>query len=356
MTLRDFFSNAYVVLIVKLGIIISSIYVLFNYRVQIMSLVTPFFVAFVIAYLLNPIVVMLQKKKVPRTFAVAIIYIIFFVMIFGLVNRFVPVISVEISRLESLVPEYSKYTMDFLVNFNEQINRLELPETLQQSIQDNSQNIEQGLLNFLKTIPQIGINIAVGTFQVFLVLVYTFYILRDYYSIQEYILKLVSPKKQQKFTKVFREIDETLGNYIRGQLIICTLIGIFTYIGLRILNVEFALILGIVAGVTNIIPYFGPFIGAIPSLIVAAFADPMLAVKVAIWITIVQQVESNLVSPQVLGKKMGMHPLLVIFSLIAGGKFMGILGMIIGVPVVAIIRVLIRNFLAHYLPDGIFRT
>ncbi|QNO16080.1 AI-2E family transporter [Alkalicella caledoniensis] len=355
MTLREFFSNKYVVLITKLVIIALLLTVVYTYRLQIISLIIPLFVALVIAYLLNPIVVFLQNRKVPRGVAVLIIYLLLFVMLFALINRFIPVVAGEIARLQSFVPEYTRYTTDFILDINDQINRLELPEAIQQSIQDTTQNIELRLTGFLESLPGIVTNIALGAFQVFLVLVYTFYLLRDYYSVQEFLFKLISPKRKQTVIKVLREIDESMGNYIRGQFINCLFIGVTCYIGLRILNVDFALILGIIAGITNIIPYFGPWIGAVPAIIVAAFTDPMLALKVIIWYVIVQQIESNVVAPQVLGKKMGMHPLLVIFSLIAGGKFMGILGMIIGVPVVAIIRILLKNFFARYLPDGIFR-
>ncbi len=356
MTLREFFSNKYVKLFIKLGLIVLILWTVYIFRSQLISLAMPFIISLIIAYLFNPLIVLLQKHKVPRGLSVMMIYLVFFFIIFTLIARLIPIVYTEISRLESLIPEYSRGIRDFVVNINEQINRLELPETIQESIQVTVGNIETGVINFLKTIPQIGINIAMTAFQVFLVLVLTFYILRDFYQLRDYFLKLIAPSKQQKFIKVMGEIDESLGNYIRGQLIICTLIGIGTYLGLWFLRVDFALVLGIIAGITNIIPYFGPFIGAVPSLIVAAFTSPMLAVKVAIWIIIIQQIESNLVSPQVLGKKMNMHPLLVIFSLLAGGKFLGIPGMIIGVPVVAVIRILLRNFFSHYFPEGVFKN
>ncbi|SES63852.1 AI-2E family transporter [Anaerobranca gottschalkii] len=356
MTIREFFSNKYVKLILKLGIIIFSLIVLYTYRQQIISLVTPFIISYILAYLLNPIVVLLEKRKIPRILGVMIIYLLFFLLIFTAIAKLIPVIYSEITRLESLVPEYSVKIREYIVDINEQINRLELPESIQQSIQKNANLLEEGIINFLKTIPQRGISAAVTTFQIFLVLVLTFYCLRDYYLIQDYLLRLISPRKQQKFLKVMGEIDESLGNYIRGQFIICSFIGVLTYLWLLIIGVDFSLILGIIAGVTNIIPYFGPFIGAVPSVIVALFTSPMLALKVAIGIIIIQQIESNLVAPQVLGKKMGMHPLLVIFSLLAGGKFFGIIGMIIGVPVMAIIRILVRNFLRHYLPEGMFKN
>lgn len=355
MTLRGFFNNDYVKLIFKLAIIVFFFWTLYLYKAQILALLSPFIISLIIAYLLNPVVIFLQKHRVPRGIGVMIIYLVFFVIIFAGISRLIPIVQSEISRLESLIPEYSVRAREYIVNFNEHLDRLELPETIQQSIQDNTRILEQGLLNFLKSLPQIGINLAATTFQILLVLVLTFYCLRDFYLIRDTFLKFISPKKQQKIVKVMGEIDESLGNYIRGQLIICTFIGVLTYIWLLIIGVEFALLLGIVAGVTNIIPYFGPFIGAVPSVIVALFSSPMLAIKVIIGITIIQQVESSFLSPQVIGKKMGMHPLMVIFSLLAGGRFFGVIGMIIGVPTVAIIRILVRNFLTHYLPEGLFK-
>lgn len=356
MTLREFFSNSYVKLIFKLLLMVFVVWVLYLYRGKIIALLSPFIISLIIAYLLNPVVVLLQKQKVPRGISVMIIYLAFFSLIFVSVAKLIPIIENEITRLESLLPEYTTIVNDYILNINDQIDRLELPEGIQTTIQDNTKALEQALLNFIKSLPQIGFNLAATAFQIFLVLVLTFYSLRDFYLIRDTFLKFISPKRQQKVIKVMGEIDYSLGSYIRGQLIVCTFIGILTYLWLRIIGVEFALLLGVVAGITNIIPYFGPWIGAVPSVLVALFTSPMLAVKVIIGITVIQQIESSVVAPQVIGKKMGMHPLMVLFSLLAGGRFFGVIGMIIGVPTVAVIRILIKNFLIHYFPNGVFKS
>lgn len=356
MTLRQFFSNTYVKLIFKLMLMLFVFWTLYVHRVKIIALLSPFIISIVIAYLLNPIVVLLQKRKVPRGLSVMIIYIAFFTLIFISIAKLIPVVQNEIARLESLVPEYSVIASDYVLNINDHIDRLELPETVQQGVQDVTKTLEQAVLAFLKNLPQIGFNLAITVVQVFLVLVLTFYSLRDFYLIRDTFLKLISPKRQQRIIKVMGEIDDSLGNYIRGQLIVCTFIGTLTYLWLRIIGVEFALLLGVIAGITNIIPYFGPWIGAVPSVLVALFASPMLALKVIIGITVIQQIESSVVAPQVIGKKMGMHPMVVLFSLLAGGRFFGVIGMIIGVPMFAVIRVLVRNFLIHYFPNGVFKS
>lgn len=331
----------------------AVVLLLFLFRAQLLAILTPFIIALGIAYILNPVVVWLQQHKVSRPISVLIIYFVFFGLLFILLARLIPVIVAEINRLIEYIPRYTQQAKDLIIQFNEATDRLELPESVQVALDSNLRALEEWLLNILTRVPQLTTNLARGLFNVFLILILTFYFLKDFNVVKEGLFRIIPHKSKQQVRKILHEIDHSLGSYIRGQLLICSIVGVSTYLGLLFLGVDFALILGIVAGITNIIPYFGPFIGAIPAVLVALLKSPLLALKVAVVITLIQQIESHLIAPQVLGRSMGMHPLIVIFTLIAGGQFFGILGMILAVPVAAVIRILLRNlFLRPVQPPG----
>lgn len=336
-------TNPVLKLIVQIVAAILLIVLLWLFGAKLLSILMPFAIAFTIAYILNPMVVWLQKRKIKRFIAVIIIYFIFFGLLFMLFSRLVPAVVAEVNRFSGHIPRYIQQAQELIQEFEDARNHLELPDTVHEVINDGLASLESTLLTTLSRIPEYTTGFARFLFDVFLVLILTFYFLKDFHIIKKGILNAIPANRKHRAYKILREIDQSLGNYIRGQLIICSVIGVSTYLGLLVLGVDFAMMLGVVAGVTNIIPYFGPFIGAFPAVIVALLQSPLMALKVAIVITVIQQVESQLIAPQVLGKRMGMHPLLVIGALIAGGQFFGIIGMVIGVPVVAIIRVLIRN-------------
>lgn len=138
------------------------------------------------------------------------------------------------------------------------------------------------------------------------------------------------------------EMDNSLGSFIRGQLLISAIVGVLIAVGLSIIGVDFALIIGLIAGIFNIVPYFGPVIGAIPAVISALLKSPLSAVYVVILFIVVNQVESSIISPNILGEHVGLHPVTVIFCIISGGYLFGILGVILAVPVTSIIKVTLR--------------
>ena len=138
------------------------------------------------------------------------------------------------------------------------------------------------------------------------------------------------------------EMDNSLGSFIRGQLLISAIVGILIAVGLSIMGVDFALIIGLIAGIFNIVPYFGPIIGAVPAVVFALLKSPLTAVYVVLLFAVVNQVESSIISPNILGEHVGLHPVTVIFSIISGGYLFGILGVILAVPVTSIVKVTLR--------------
>lgn len=143
--------------------------------------------------------------------------------------------------------------------------------------------------------------------------------------------------------QIIKEMNKTISTYISSQAIDCMFVGLFTFIGYLIIGQPYALLFGFIAGATNIIPYLGPFIGAAPAVIVALFTSPVQALLVIVVVTIVQQIDSNLLSPYIMGKSLSIHPLTIIIILIVAGNLAGIFGMILGVPLYAVVKTIIVN-------------
>lgn len=138
-------------------------------------------------------------------------------------------------------------------------------------------------------------------------------------------------------------MDSALSSYIQGQLIVSFCVGLLAYIGYLIIGLEYALVLGVIAMVTNVIPFVGPWIGTFPALIVGLLTSPLQALLVIIVVVAVQQFESNLISPFVMGKALNMHPLTIIFVLLIGGQFGGLIGLIFAVPIYALLKVIVSH-------------
>lgn len=162
---------------------------------------------------------------------------------------------------------------------------------------------------------------------------------------------MIPLSKRSELLQLWEEIDEVLINFIIGNLTVALLVGSCTAFGLAMIGMDFPLLLGIITGITNIIPYFGPVIGGIPAVLLALLKSQKLAFYVIIVIVVVQQLESNFISPKVLGKSVGLHPLIVIFILLAGGELGGIVGMLIAVPLTAVLKIIVTYLFAKVMAN-----
>jgi len=205
---------------------------------------------------------------------------------------------------------------------------------------------EETLLNFTTSLPD-NITASVGkilgvvtniTLALITVPFILFYMLKDGHRFPETVVKVLPQSYRHEGLTIFKDLYETLATYIQGQVIVSLFVGLGCYIGYTIIGLEYALLLGIIVAITNIIPYVGPFIGAAPAVIIGLIDSPMKAALVAIVVTVVQQIDGNLLSPLIIGKRLNTHPLTIILLLIGAGSFGGILGMILAVPAYAVLK------------------
>jgi len=316
--------------------LLLGVYFLYIVRV----ILPPFILALVLAYLLNPLVTNLEKKGFDRTLAIIIVYAsVLGVIAFFIVYAF-PVITKEIDKFSKMVPVLTMQIQKSITNFYENYQRVQIPESLRQVIDDTINNIEQFLIASLDALAERVLGIFSGLIIILISPILAFYILKDKNILGERIMGLFPIAFRRELSHLWKEIDRVLTKFIRGHLLIAFLVGLMMAFGLTIIGVPFAILLGIISGLFDLIPYFGPVLGALPAFVMALLDSPVKALYVLILMIIVQQIESNILSPKILGESVGLHPLTVIFVVLAGGHLFGLLGLLIAVPVTAVTRII----------------
>lgn len=339
-----------------ISIILGAIFLYYLYfwiRSYVVPILTPFIIAAILAYLLNPLVNLLMKKRMHRIIALLIVYASGITALTLLIIYLVPRLIEELNRLTILLPRYTSQFQSLYLAAEEKLNNISWSEEVNQTIQriyrqfdifpqltEKIQKLTQGIIGKLSG---MLITIVKTIFNLVLAIILSFYLLKDLDKIKTRFTQILSPQYHKQVFHYLRDVNEVLAAFVRGQLIVCAIIGIVTFIGLTIMRIEFALLIAIVAGITNLIPYFGPIIGAIPGIIVGAMQSPWLGLKVLIFFVVVQQIDGNIVTPKIVGGKVGFHPVLVIFILLLGERWKGILGMLFAIPVAGVIKVTLRH-------------
>jgi predicted PurR-regulated permease PerM len=211
------------------------------------------------------------------------------------------------------------------------------------ALKEYLQNFQVYIIDLFRQITTKTLNIFSNIVSIVLIPIYTFYFLKDTQFFRRKVLKSIPKGIRDQVINISRDIDNLLSRFIRGQLIIAMIVGVLSIIALVVLKVQFAFLIGTIAGVTNIIPYFGPIIGAIPAIIVALLDEPMKAIWVIIAFFIIQQTESAILSPKIVGESVGLHPVFVILVLLIGGELFGVIGLIFAIPIAASIKIILNH-------------
>lgn len=331
--------------LVQVIVLAALLFIVLKYGVAVGTVVKPFIIAAVISYLLNPIVRAFEKKGIRRIFGVLIVYLIFILIILIFSFVLVPKLIKEISILAVNIPQYSTQMQQIIKSFQDSYMNSGLPESFKDVLDENIFMLQSMIITLLQNIANGIIEIFSQLFNIIIVPVITFYMLKDIEYFKNQFILLLPKTKRMKFIVLVRDIDNVFGKYIRGQIIIAIFVGVFTTIALILIKVKYAFILGIFAGISNIIPYFGPFIGIVPTILFALLDSTSKALYAGGAFILIQQLESGVLTPRIIGRSVGVHPVYVIMSLIAGGKLFGIIGLIVAVPVLAALKLTLRHVL-----------
>lgn len=331
-------------------LILFLVAIIFGYFIFILrSIFIPFVIAVVIAYLLNPIVSYFEKKGVPRVFGIVMVYFMILTVLMAGAAFLLPLFIAQLDELVEQLPFYAN-RIQRLVNYAHlHYSRVDMPQEIRDVLDGYIVRWQQGIISFIESMLNSTIKMFSQIVNFVLAPIIAFYFLNDMDEIKRFLYSFFSGGFKGKTASLFHQIDNVLSGFIRGQLVVCLIVGTLTTIGLLILKVRFALIIGIIAGVTNIIPYFGPILGAIPAIALALMESSALALKVLILFIVIQQVESSIISPNIMRHNIGLHQLTIILALLAGGKLFGVLGLVIAVPIAGIIKVLLLYIYREYL-------
>ncbi|KHE67533.1 AI-2E family transporter, partial [Halobacillus sp. BBL2006] len=281
----------------------------------------PFIIALVLSLLLHPLVRWLEKAGLPRSMAILFIFVGFFMFVSLGVYRGFPHLLEQLKLLTEQLPQMSDTYQKWTKEFYEQTERF--PDGIHEKLDGTFSQFEEWLSAKVMLIVT-GLS---GVFNMIVLIavipVMTFYFLKDYKTIGHWLLSLMPTTWHEEATRLTRELNRSLGGYIRGQLFISLFIGVLATIGFYLVGLPYPLVLGVIAGITNIIPYFGPLLGAVPAVIIAVTISIKTLIFSLLVVIIIQLVEGNLLSPYIMGKSIHIHPLLIILALLAGGELAG---------------------------------
>jgi len=302
----------------------------------------PFLLAFALSYLMNPVVTYLEKRGAPRGLGTLVIYVGFTLAVALLFLYLVPRFLVQLERLAEILPQQVESIQSQIAGFYKRFTRVSVPEPIKGAIDNGIERAEQTLAGFVEgtlgSIPRFLPKLSL----LILVPVLAFYLTMDFPELKMWLLSWIPDRWRSDIVGLMIEMDNSLGSFIRGQLLVSAVVGILIATGLSVIGVDFALLIGLIAGIFNIVPYFGPVIGAVPAVVFALLKSPLSAVYVVILFVVVNQVESSIISPKILGEHVGLHPVTVIFSIVSGGYLFGFPGVILAVPVSSIVKVTLR--------------
>ncbi|MGH4123660.1 MAG: AI-2E family transporter [Clostridium sp.] len=333
--------------------IISNIENIGSMFQKIISLLSYFIWGFVIAYLLNPLMVYIEKEtKIKRIYSISIIYTIFIGIILLIILLVAPNVVKSVVDLFNNIPQLAdksiKGSTDFIVG-NKLLNKLNLTPYLKNYLATFNKDIStyfapglQLLIDNLKGLSSFFMKLMSG-------IVISVYYLIDKESIIFNIKKLIySFLNEAHSIKVvnFGKIANTIfKKYFVGKIIDSIIFGCITFIGFMILKIPYALPFSLVIAVTNMIPYFGNIIGMIPAVTITIFFSPIKSLELVLFIVTLSNIDGWFISPKIIGDKVGLSPLLIILGIVLGGGLFGITGMLLGVPTIALINILLTDFM-----------
>lgn len=309
------------------------------------DILTPFLLALVITYVFGPAVDFLSLRGLPRPFSILVIYALLALVLVTVVTLILPILVVELNKLGDALPGILLQIQETVRSAHGRISRIEVPEAVRGVIEDTIRRFQGALISAVGSAIDALLGVLSGLPILVLSPVLAFYMLKDLERLKRAVAQLVPESIRPETVSLAREIDQVLGGFVRGQLIVALIVGIMASIGLSLLGVRFSLLLGIFAGVGEFIPYFGPVIGAIPAVFFSLTSSVFLAFKVIVMFIFIQQIESSVISPRIVGSRVGLHPLAVVFALLAGGKLAGFWGLLVAVPLAGVIKVLLAHLL-----------
>ncbi len=355
--LREIWANRWV----KLLAMLTGALVTFYLVVRLRTILTALAVAWVLAYICDPLVDRMERRRIPRTLAVALLTVAIIVLLAVVIGFLIPTIGSEVSRLSTDLPNYADTMNNVIIPRLENTLHIQLPRTVDDWVQllnanrDTVNQIASKLTARITDIVQRSVSSVLGMITGLLTLIVIpvawFYLLRDIDKINARVIELLPPRRREGFVAFMRQVDEIVSNFLHGQITVALILACLYSVGLwLILDIPLGLLIGLGAGFAAIVPYLGLVLGIVPALLMAVlqYQDWQHPLGVIAVFAVAQALEGNLITPKVVGDKLGLHPVTVIFALLVWAELAGILGMIVAVPATAVLQVLLLRYLERY--------
>lgn len=298
------------------------------------------FVAIILSSAFDPLIDWLQKFKIPRALSIILVYLIVLSVVGWSVYLLTGPIVLQVREISNAFPDFYKKLdsgLGSVLSIEHPLNY----DNIKTSFGSISQGISQATSSIFKTLTSV----FGGLISFFMVLVITFYLTVEEKAMKKFIASVTPVKHQPYVAQLIVSMQHRMGFWLRGQLLLSLIVFVMVYVGLSLLGIEYALILALVAGIFEIVPFLGPWISAVPGVFFAFAESPGKALAVAILYFVVQQIENNLIVPKVMGKTTGLNPLVVLLAILTGARLGGIVGALLAVPVALAIAVYIESLI-----------
>ncbi|MBQ9019509.1 MAG: AI-2E family transporter [Bacilli bacterium] len=333
-----------IVCLVLLGTYLLKEWNIFKYIGEFIIVISPIFIGFIIAWFFDPFVTWMNKKKIPRLIGCILVYLMILGIIFLIIYLFVPALISQVKDFVNAAPNIFNEITEFIISLvkkfdlNSMINIKVLKKNITDTIAEFGLSIGSDmpkyLFSFGKSIISGGLNFILG-------LMIGFYLLFDFEKANKALYSIIPISWKNGYKELTHRINTSLRSYVQGVLMVMLLVFITQTIGLTLAGMKAPILFALFCAVTDIIPYFGPYIGAIPAIIVGFTISPITGICVIISILVVQLLENNFYQPLIMGHTMKLHPVTIMLGLLIFGHFFGILGMVIATPCIACIKVIL---------------
>lgn len=339
----------------------GSFAVLFFLMYILRGIFIPLVIAFLIAYIFDPVVDFLENRGVRRSLGVGLFVIIILALFIGIMTILIPLGYQEISDFYGKIPKYKEVLIGWL-------KKIKISGFMQMSFSEIMDMVQKNFASLVQktTTPVVGFFRFIGGTISFIAKFIIFslisvYLLYDIDNIREKFSELIPPDWRKKVFDIFKEIDITLKHFLRGQLGVGLITGVLYSIGLTLSGIDFAVLIGLTAGLLNFVPYFGPLFGIIPSVILSLLAYHTFPgaiyhlLGVGLTFGIVQLIEGTFLTPFIIGEELKLNPIIIILSVLIFGKLMGFLGILLAIPTVSILKVILNRTVEYYKGTELYR-
>ena len=357
-TLNELIKTGNILLKIMLAMVILAIAILIIYLIdktsvlvilgKIISILSPLFIGLLIAWLVEPAINYFVKNKVGRKLATVVVYLILIFIIILIAALIVPEFIAQVNELITRIPNFLKSINTFIndtfkstADFDLSSVKESLINTINNFVNNFTSENLTGIVEKLSSSIKVVSNFVLG-------ILIAFYLSLDFKNVNKYVSILIPNRFHEDIKKITTPLNEMLRNYVNGTLLSCLFVMILSLIGFLISGVSSPLLFAIFCAITNLIPYFGPYIGGIPVILIGFTMNPYVGFGCLITVVLVQFLEGNILNPLIVGKAVDLHPVILMLSLLVFEYFFGIFGMVIAVPIVATIKIVLLFFENKY--------